>query len=114
MDNRNSPDRDIPPVDLDIPTTDIPSRSSDLIDYLGQGESVGAELVGVHIDLILTDETTDTCDFRHTGDCTELKPDKPILKGAKLAQVESIARLGRDRVIEIVFVDPTDTGRIRS
>ena len=34
-DKRNSPDRDITPVDFDIPATDIPTRSLDLLDDPG-------------------------------------------------------------------------------
>jgi hypothetical protein len=112
MDNRNSPDRDVTPGDLDIPTADIPTRSSDLLDHRRQRESVGAELVRIHIHLILSDEATDACDFGHTRNGAELQPHKPILKGAELTQIERMARLRRRRVIQIVFVDPTDASGI--
>ena len=114
MDKRHASDRDVPPGDLDVSTPDIAAGAAHLLDHSRQGESVGPELVRIHIHLILTDETTDARDFCHTGDCAELQSDKPILQGAKLTQIERMTRLSRSRVIQIVFVDPTDARRIRS
>ena len=64
---------------------------------LAQGHVVGAELVGVHVDLVFDREAAGRGHLGHAGDRVELVAHVPILNGAQAAQVLPFAL---DRVPE--------------
>jgi hypothetical protein len=75
-------------------------------DFL-DGDVVGPQLVGVHDHLVLLDISADGGHLGHPRHAGQFVAQKPVLDGAQLRQVVAVALQG-------VFVDPADTGGIRT
>src|SRR2546430_828158 len=73
------------PTGLDDVAANVAVAAHDGIDDGRERDLVGAQAVGIHVDLVLPDEPADAGDLRHAGDRVELIPDEPVLDGAQVA-----------------------------
>src|SRR5205807_3692076 len=77
-------------------------------DFFNDGrkrDAIGAQFIGIDIDLVLLDESPDGRDFGNTWNGFELIAQIPILNAAELGKTAPVGA-----VHENVFIDPASTG----
>src|SRR5437899_240403 len=79
------------------------------VDDFAERDVVGNESVWIEIDLVLLHETANRRDFGDTFHRGERVTQIPILNGTQLREIVLPAVIN-----ERVFVNPTDTGRVRA
>src|SRR5581483_3316919 len=84
-------------------------RPADFVHHVGDGDTVGQELVRIEIDLVFLDEAADGRDLGHARHRLEGIAQMPVLNRAELGQVmfAGLVRQG-------VFVDPAHAGGVRA
>ena len=76
---------------LDGPAADGGVAAGDGVVQLGQRDAVGAEGVGVHVDLVLERHPADRADLGHAGHGVDLRADEELLQRPAAAGVEVAA-----------------------
>jgi hypothetical protein len=99
-------------VDRDRASTDIEIAAFHGGKYIGQGEPVGPQGVGIDINLILANETADGGDFGHAFDSLQRVAHIPVLHAAQLLRIPAAGRCrgrgcGRYRSVDPVPPVPT-------
>ena len=94
---------------LEQATADFICARPHFLDHGRKWNAVGAQLVGIEIDLILLDESADGRDFRDTRNCFELIPQVPVLDAAQFGETALVAAIHNH-----VFVHPPCSGCVRS
>src|ERR1700737_5100581 len=70
--------------ELDQSPAHLVGAVTDLVDHRRERNVKGAELVGIHPDLVLPDKTADARDFRHPRNRLDLIAEEPILEAAQI------------------------------
>ncbi len=74
------------PARLDHVAADVPVAPHHRVDDRGEGDVVGAQAIGIEVDLVLTDLAADAGDLSHARHGVELIPNEPVLNGPQVAQ----------------------------
>src|SRR5439155_9798160 len=92
---------------LDDVAADVAVAPQDRVDDGRERDLVGAQPVGVDVDLVLPHRAADARDFRDAGYRVELVADEPVLERSQISQRVPLA-------LDRVPVDVTDAGRVGS
>jgi hypothetical protein len=92
---------------LDDVAADVTVAPHDGVDDHRDRDAVGAEALGIDVDLVLPHGAADAGHLRHARHRVELVADEPVLQRAQLAQRLAAALDG-------VPVDVADAGRVRA
>src|SRR5437867_13018650 len=95
--------------DLEDFAADVGVARFDGADHLAERDVVGNESVWIEIDLVLLHEAANRRDFGDTFHRGERVTQIPILNGTQLREIVLPAVVNQR-----VFIDPTDTGRVRA
>ena len=96
------------PAHFEQASADFVRTGSNSFDNRRERNSVSAKFVGVHVDLVLLDESADGGYLGDSGNSRELIAQIPILNAAQVGQTALMAV-----VHERVFIDPSRARRIR-
>src|SRR5262249_51385232 len=94
---------------FDQSSTNIVVAAAHRIDYFADRDVVRLKLVGIYVDLILSDKTSERRDFRDTGNGLQVIAKIPVLIAAQIGEALFTARIDQ-RILE----NPANPGCIRS